>query len=388
MKTLALFSFSVLLAAGTTGCTGSSSSVQTMTENDGSVRIVENPSGPLYLCDLDIKKDTIDFPLSELVEDCRIIRLDNSDEALFKAWWISATENYIGIRQQGAAFKLFGKDGKFLCDVGKIGNGPGEYALSLYDEIIDEKGGHIFFTPFTGDKILMYDLNGNWIKDIKLPGKINKAKMQMNADGTISVVHMPFEAGSPFAFQMDTAGNILKQLPAQSYMTVQSFDGEIFSYQNTGTFDFLHTSIDTVFQYDVTANQLVPRFTMNFPGMAEKPIHIYTELPNHVITTYYFWKGDHVEGGGVYLVDKQKKSSAHFNLVNDFFGNLPIPNPNIHFNKGYFIFNIEPGNLGELIAAHLSSGNCPEKEEAKLKELAASLKENDNNLLFIGKLKR
>lgn len=111
----------------------------------------------------------------------------------------------------------------------------------------------------------MYGLDGKWIKDINLPGQINKPKIEVNADGTLSVVHMPFEEGTPIAFRMDTDGNILSQIPALDYMLAGNFDNEIFSYRNTGTFDFFYTGIDTTFTYDTEANKLIPRFTMNFP---------------------------------------------------------------------------------------------------------------------------
>ena len=45
--------------------------------NDGSVRIIESPDGPLYICDLKTAGDTVDIPLSELVEDCRIYNPQN-----------------------------------------------------------------------------------------------------------------------------------------------------------------------------------------------------------------------------------------------------------------------------------------------------------------------
>lgn len=83
-----------------------------------------------------------------------------------------------------------------------------------------------------------------------------------------------------------------------------------------------------------------------------------------------------------------KMSSSQYHLVNDFYGNLPIPNPNNHFNKGRFIFNVEPAALQDMIEAHLASGKCPPEAKAQLKELAATLHENDNNLMFVGKLKR
>ena len=386
MKVKTLLPFATILLTSLAGC--SSSTQKSMQANDGSVRIVENPDGPLYICDLKTVKDTIDVPLSELVEDCRIVRFETSDEAMFKAWWIQVSDNYICIRQESDVVKLYDKDGKFLCNVGAMGHGPGEYALTTYDEVIDEQRGHIFLTPFYGKKIMMYGLDGKWIKDINLPGQINKAKIEINADGTLSVIHMPFQEGAPFAFRVDTDGNILDKVPASPYMLASNFDGEIFSYRNTGTFDFFYTGVDTTYTYDTKANRLIPRFTMNFPGLGEKPYHIYTELPNHVITNYYTWVDGQFIPGGTVLVDKQKMSSTQFRLVNDFYGNLPVSNPNIHFNKGWFMFNIEPGALSEMIETHLTSGKCPDKNKATLKELAGSLHENDNNLMFVGKLKR
>lgn len=273
MKTKTLLPAIVLLLASLASC--NSSTPKSLKTNDGSVSIIENPDGPLYICDLKAASDTIDIPLSELIEDCRIVRFETSDEAMFNAWWINVSDNYICIRQESNVVKLYDKDGKYLCDVGAMGNGPGEYSMTVYDEIIDEKGGHIFFSPFYGKKIMMYGLDGKWIKDIDLPGQINKPKIEINADGTLSVVHMPFEEGAPIAFRMDTDGKILSQVPARDYMLAGNFDGEIFSYRNTGTFDFFYTGIDTTFTYDAVANKLVPRFTMNSRGLP-KSLSIFT----------------------------------------------------------------------------------------------------------------
>lgn len=382
MKTKKLLAPGCILLAGMLSCSGPAP--QTLKENDGSVQQKEVAGNALTVCKFDNKKDTITIPLSEFVDDCQIIRFANTDPAYFRAWIITVSDNYIGVRQERAAYKLFDKQGKYLHDVGAFGNGPGEYAISIYDELIDEKGGRIFFTPFTGNKIMVYGLDGKWIKNIELPGKINKPKIAMNPDGTLSVVHMPFSEEEPFAFQIDTDGNILKQVPTASYMKVNTFDGEIFAPQNSGKLDFQHTSIDTIFRYDAAKNQLLPRFTMEFPDPENKPIHVYCDLPDYTFVNYFYWKDKYIPGGTL-IVDKKKQSSAHVNLKNDFFGDLPI-SPN--FNKGWFIQNIEPGNLIEKIEAHLASGKCPDKDKKKLQELAASLHENDNNVLFIGKLKQ
>lgn len=389
MKTSHLLLSSALLLACLSGCNMSTNKQKAVKTDDGSLTTVKTSENELTVCKLSAVKDTIDVPLSELIEDCRIIRFDNSDEALFKAWSINVTDNYIGVRQREQdVFKLFDKNGKFLHNVGSIGGGPGEYDITLYDECIDEKNGHIFFTPFVGKKIMMYDINGNWIKDIPMPSQINKAKIWVNNDGTLSIVHMPFEEGKPLAFTVDTDGNIVKEIPATAATKVRNFDGEVFSYRNCNDFDFFHTSIDTLFTYDAASNRLVPRFTMTFLNPEEKPVHIFYRLPNHFIITYYYWGKNGPEGGGNILVDTQKKASSHFRLVNDFYGNLPVSSPGHRFYRGYFVQDIEPGQLITQIENHLASGKCPSKDKQKLQDLIASLDENDNNVLFIGKLKQ
>ena len=123
---------------------------------------------------------------------------------------------------------------------------------------------------------------------------------------------------------------------------------------------------------------------MTFPNMNEKPIHLYYRLPHHFMVTYWGKKGT---GGGDVLVDTKKNASSYFRLVNDFYGNLPISAPGHSFYRGYFIQSMEPGQLIEKIEKHLASGKCSGPDEKKLKELAATLNENDNNDLFIGKVK-
>lgn len=388
MKKIHLLISSTLLLACLSGCNSATKEQKVMKTDDGSISIVESSGNQLTVCNFATVQDTLDVPLSEFVEDCRIIRFETSDEAMFKAWYIIATDNYIGVRQSGSSFKLFDKDGKYLHDIGAVGNGAGEYAYSIYDEAIDEKNGRIYFTPFTGDKIMIYGIDGRWINDIRLPININKPKIWVNPDGTLSIVHMPFEEGEPLAFQVDLEGKILKQIPATAATKVDSFDGEVFSYRNCNDFDFFHTNIDTLYTYDVASNKLLPQFTTTFPNPKEKPIHIYYRLPYHFITTYYYWGDNGPERGGNILIDKQKNASSHFRMINDFYGNLPISSPGHRFYRGYFIQNLEPGQLAELIEKHLSSGKCPSQDKKKLRDLAASLNENDNNVLFIGKIKQ
>ena len=126
MKTKAFLPAIVFLLASLASC--NSSVPKSLVTDDGSVRIIENPDGPLYICDLKAAGDTIDIPLSELVEDCRIVRFETSDEALFKAWWIEVTAIQRGQAiRQGRKIPL-----QHRCNGKRTGRVSGDYLRREY----------------------------------------------------------------------------------------------------------------------------------------------------------------------------------------------------------------------------------------------------------------
>ena len=139
-------------------------------------------------------KDTLTIPLSEWVEDFQIVRFEDNDTAIFKMWWPLITDNYIGIRQRNkGAFKLFDRQGKFLCDVGRVGGGPGEYEKSIYSEAIDEENGWVYLASTGWKKYLFkYDLQGKYLGEVEVGEYLNKPRIQMLADGNLALAHMYF----------------------------------------------------------------------------------------------------------------------------------------------------------------------------------------------------
>lgn len=381
MKKTTLFSGLTLLASVCllTGCSSSS-------EGDGSVTVVQKDGTAMYVAAFTGNEKKITVPLSDLVESCELIRFDESDDALFRAWVTTVTDNYIGIRQSGAPFKLFDRTGKFLGNVGAIGQGPGEYSISIYDEVINEKSGRILFTQFINNKIMMYDLERHHIKDIPLATKLNKPKVSLSDKGVISLVHMPFENDKAIALQIDTDGKVLAEYPASNYMRASNYDGEIFSYRNSNAFDFHNTSMDTIYHYVPETNKLAPVFTMQFPSgytFAENWIHTYMELPDRFFINMYNYE---TKDSRPLMVSKKDKTTSIVKIVNDFYGHMAVPMA--AFNKGYFILNLEPGGLLERIEKRLAEPDCSQDDKDKLVALAATLDENSNNLLFFGKLKQ
>ena len=354
-------------------------------QSDGTASI--DYSG-LITCDFDkVKEEIITIPLSEWVDEFQIVRFEDKDTALFKMWWPLITDNYIGIRQRSRLpFKLFDRQGRFLCDVGNVGGGPGEYN-SLYSEAIDEKNGWVYLAPFANsDHLLKYDLQGEYIGEVKLGERLNKPKLQMLPDGSLSLVHLYFHdnKSTMMAATVSPEGKVTRCPDVPKHLQVAfrdkqlpGFNHEIWHYGNTDEMKFAYTFSDTLYTYDHKTNRLRADFVMKNYRKSDDTYCIHFPMRDRYIT----W----VKGKGSIVTDLKTRQSHFFELKNDFMGGLPINNQS---SNGYIYAMYEPMQLMEKIEERLEQSDCTEADRKVLKELYNSLDEDDNNIMFIGRLKR
>lgn len=353
-------------------------------QSDGTASI--DNSG-LVTCDFDQVKDTITIPLSEWVDDFQIVRFENRDTALFKMQGPLITEHYIGIRQRSkGAYKLFDRQGRFLCDVGSVGGGPGEYG-SLNSAAIDEKNGWIYLAPFAwSDHLLKYDLQGKYIGEVELGENLNKPKIQMLPDGNLALAHMYFHdnKSTMMTATITPEGKVIKCPDVPKHLQVAfrdkqfpGFSHEVWHYGNTDELKFAYTYSDTLYAYDHKTNRLRADFAMKNFRKRDDIYCIYFPMPSRYIT----W----VRSKGSIVTDLKTRQSHFFELKNDFVGGLPIYNQS---SNGYIYAMYEPMQLMEKIEERLEQSDCTEADRKVLKELYNSLDEDDNNIMFIGRLKR
>jgi hypothetical protein len=320
------------------------------------------------------------IPLSAFVENCTILNLDNRDEALVGSGFTTITDKYIGVRQNNKKpYKLFDRSGKFLCDVGGIGQGPGEYAFTLYDDLIDDKNDLVYLIPMRTNKIFVYNTSGKFVREINYPETLNKPKLHLS-NGILTVFHMAFPGNKAIAIQFDASGKVIKELVPPADLKAQDYNGEIFNTRNTDAFEFVHTSKSVLYHYNVKDNELVPVFTFKIGGdESKRPFCQYMELNNHYITFVF--------GKGLVCTDKKDNSSSYINVVNDFLGNLPVYFSVVSLRNGWYVINIEPAALIDQIDKYLTEGKPGEKDRQALQKLRSSLDDDANNVLVMGKLK-
>ena len=355
---------------------------------DGSVLEVNIDGNNVAVCLLkEVKSNTATIPLSSLVEDYTLLQLETVDEAFFNPWFTTVTPKYIGVSQSRAPYKLFNRSGKFIGDVGQLGQGPGEYSSSIYDVFIDDNTGLIYLSQITDNKILVYDTSGKFVRNIPAQQRFNKPKLFLSED-ILTIVQLAFEDEHVMIQQLDiNTVEQLKQLNPPKHLLTHSYDDEIFKTRNTQAVDFNVTSSDTLYHYDVKNNKILPVFTMT-DDLSDKPWKQYFQLNKDLIMTNITRFG--IGGGslqGSVVTDLKNKISSYVRVVNDYCGNISVPISITRFQNGYFVYNIQPEQLIEDINNRLLESDCTENDRQMLHKTLSTLEENTNNVVFIGKLK-
>lgn len=353
------------------------------------------PTGDLIVCDLAKATDTLDIPLSMLTEELQIVPLDNRDEALVGGWVRTiVSDNYILVsNNRQVPYKLFGRDGKFICTVGSFGQGPNEYQLT-YAEQLDEEHNRIYIMSWNAEKILVFDLQGNPQPYIPLNTRVPKGKLRVNtADSTVIVTKLPFEGSAEMVWVQDMHGNRKQSIAPGHLMAPRDFSNEVMDARNTSAYDVMFLIImpeakqDSLYHYNLEKNRLEPRFTALFTG-ERIPWHGYTELPHHFIGDGSFpvrVSATTFQGSApaYYIVDKTTLKGNFMRLKNDFLHISAWPS----FSNGYYTANMEPMALKEQLEEALKEENLDESVQARIKACLSSLDENGNNVILLAKLK-
>lgn len=344
-------------------------------------------------CDVSAAKESIQLPLSMLVDSLEVIRLDKKEEALVGVGWITVSDNYLGIREDHSAYKLFTRQGKFVCNVGGIGQGPGEYNL-IYSSQIDEANNRIYLLPWMSQQILSYDLQGNFVENISLHYRVRKGCFHINSTKKqVTVVQLAF-MGEPVAWVQDLKGNIIRENKSPQMDLEPDFSNEISIHKRYS--DILNFSVfryspivDSLYAYHSDTNKLVPLFTVDFGK--DIPSHDLLEFSNYYIARIYGPNTDpktlHLYTAMVIdqiIVDKQTLKGSHFKIVNDFFCGIPLKE---RLDEYGYVLCIEPSDLLELIEERLSADISSENRNF-LKAWKNDISVDDNNYIIIGRMKK
>ena len=352
--------------------------------------------------------------LGDLVESYEVIKLENRDEALVKTYpfGIFVTDNYILLNPDAISpIKLFTRKGQYVADIGGIGQGPGEYKTRHFC-MIDEKQKRIYLGPGRANKILTYDLKGNYLSDEAIHFKeiVHKPCIWMDHDKKhVTVVGLPFSENENSNFEISNnvcwvqnrEGDIVHRIPVNHYGLIGDYSNGLVACRNVDAISFsifedpmLRTRPDTLYHYDAVKNIITPRFTID---------HVVSENQS-ACTVLYETSRSYWAQVTLYPNDLSSSVSSvrlpAFNVcVSKKDGNVrridrftdPLLGLSYLFlamKNGYVCISYDPLELMDALDKVLTQTDLEPDVRKRVTDLRNSLHENDNDILIIGKLKQ
>ena len=376
--------------------------------------IIEDPAfRSVDLRIIEKTKGTV-MSLGDLMETYEIIKLENKDEALIKTYsfGIFVTDNYILLKPDAISpVKLFTRKGQYVVDIGGIGQGPGEYK-TIHSCMIDEKQKRIYLGAGRANKILTYDLKGNYLSDEAIHFKeiVHKPCIWMDHDKKhVTVVGLPFSENENSNFEISNnvcwvqnrEGDIVHRIPVNHYGLIGDYSNGLVACRNVDAISFsifedpmLRTRPDTLYHYDAVKNIITPCFTID---------HVVSENQSACTVLYETSRSYWAQ---VTLYPNNLSSSVYsvrlpaFNVcVSKKDGNvrridrftdplLGLSYPYLVMQNGYVCISYEPLGLMDALDKVLAQTDWEPDVRKRATDLRNSLHENDNDILIIGKLKQ
>ena len=377
---------------------------------------VKSEDNSFYSVDLRIiekTKGTV-MSLGDLMESYEIIRLDNRDEELIKTYpyGVYVTDNYILLRPADVVspVKLFTRKGRYVADIGGVGQGPGEY-LYLFSWLVDEKENRIYLGPGRADKVLVYDLKGNYLPDevIRFGEIVHKSQIWVDYDKkNVVVVTLPFSANvnSNFAINKNVCwvqnrdGDIVHRIPVNHYGLIGDYSNALVARRNVDAISFsiseipmLRTRPDTLYHYDAVKNIITPCFTIDHVVSenqsastvlyeTSRSYWAYVTLyPNDISSSAFSVR---LTTFNVCVSKKDGSVKRIDRFTNDFLG---LSYPFLTMRNGYVCISYDPLELMDALDKVLTQTDLKPEIRKRATGLRNSLHENDNDILMIGKLK-
>jgi len=221
--------------------------------------------------------------LSDIAESVEYLRLETTDEGLVKYFMPSMmhrTSKYYIFGETGNVMQ-FTRDGKFVRNIGRQGQGPGEYNLIMQVDV-DEKAGKVYVLS-TGKRFNVYDLEtGKFLQSGKMTqGQLSSFLMQ---DDSTMVAYKDNGNGQQktLAYIATLSGNVMHEYPRHelfevergAYMVGSQHDFRLSRFH--GMTNLKEYENDTVFT--VTPKGLKKRYIIDTGKYGIKLEHTYPAL--------------------------------------------------------------------------------------------------------------
>ena len=279
---------------------------------------------------------------------------------------------------------------------------------------MDEKLSRIYLGPGRANKVLVYDLKGNYLPDevIRFEEIVHKSRIWVDYDKkNVVVVSLPFsdnvnskfEISNNLCWVQNFKGNILQQISAKNYGLSGDYSNELIAFRNVNAVSFsisedptmhMRTRPDTLYHYDVERNIITPCFTLdNVVAENRKVGTILYETSKSYWARVILYPNDISSSASPVRMTTfnicVSKKDGNVRRINRFTDNLlGLSYSFLVMQNGYVCISYEPLELMEALDKVLAQTDLKPDIRKRATDLRNSLHENDNDILIIGKLKQ
>ena len=350
------------------------------------------------------KTEIIKFDNTEYIDSCQFIQLETTEKSLFGEITQLETfeEKFYIYDRQTKKIKVFDHTGKFLNDIGKLGQGPGEY-INISFFFLNPKEKKIGLYDPSKSAIHEYTLIGNFLRTVKLPNNqdLSCVRKSVFIDDFI-FCYSCINDGENYTYII---------LSSNNYLVVKTFCpypvkplnpmyaivmNHPFSFVD-GKFHYLSLFSDTIFAY--VNEEAIPYLfvetgkpNISSTSLKERELDF---VDNPLQTCVEVWRDDKYSPGftelgetdrfiiirynfnnSFYFLDKMKNSGFH--VENSFLPNLGTPSA-IEGNKIIRIWNpFDISTYKEFI--NNEKGELPKQLDDLLRDYDP---DNDNPVLVV-----
>ena len=215
--------------------------------------------------------------LSDIVEDVEYVKLETTDNCLVGSSWsarIFATDEDIYVLNKYSDEKLFcfnRKTGKFISQIGSIGQGPKEMINPCF---VFAKDSLVYVTSSSMDKIYVYTNENQFVRSV--PFCKDRSSFEDGVGQTISVIdhqyiiRHPGQLQSQFNYNQYIAAEVIDMNSnrlfamrdtSDVYGIMLTLDWDPVRWYYKGNINFYNEPDRTV--YAVTKDSIIPRYHFN-----------------------------------------------------------------------------------------------------------------------------
>ncbi len=369
--------------------------------------------------DLIIVDVTANYPKKEVILqdilDVEYIPLETNDDFVTQGYLRAISNDHVVSRNylgDGDIYIFDINNGKGLKKINRKGSGAEEY-INITDMLLEEETNQLLLSDIAGNKIIWYDLDGNFIhsfgmdKEIMYRGIYNfdpENFIAFNAGRPSQIPDEEPEKIQSFLIISKQDGHLDREIEfvfdKKKSMFLIGFDpvtrnpiGGAFMEAYTpvvpyqGNFILTELSSDTIFSYS-TDHQLTP-WVVRTPSIQTMDPEVYL-LPTVLTDRYYFmlklekiWDFENGKGFPVVniMYDRDEKALYECHVYNRDFTDKRLIEMRYKFGNDKVAF------LQVLEAPVLMEAYEEGKLTGRLKEIAANMDEESNPVLLLGKRK-